>query len=158
MLQCCLSQTVVFVCHPHHFKNGALIKQTSMLSALLNQRVVTHTGKTGKDLNLYTREKKSRYLVILDFPVIRVATLLNVYRVFFFSCPLSPVVSKASSGAMEWSPVYSTPSMKNFLKVRILFYCSNYFARIIFSCLINLWAGITLPSITKLLSYWDDSL
>ena len=45
--------------------------------------------------------------------------MINFFFCFIFSCPLSPVVSKSSSGAMEWSPVYSTPSMKNFLKVKI---------------------------------------
>lgn len=38
---------------------------------------------------------------------------------FFFSCscPLTPVVSKASSGAMEVFDVYSTDDLRSFLKV-----------------------------------------
>lgn len=36
----------------------------------------------------------------------------------YFSCSLTPTVSKASAGAMEWMPVYSiTGSMVRFLKV-----------------------------------------
>lgn len=36
-----------------------------------------------------------------------------------FSCHLSPVVSKASSGAMELMQVYSVSSMTTFLKVGV---------------------------------------
>uniref|UniRef100_A0A8D2LWX6 rRNA methyltransferase 1, mitochondrial n=1 Tax=Varanus komodoensis TaxID=61221 RepID=A0A8D2LWX6_VARKO len=37
------------------------------------------------------------------------------------SCPLTPVVSKASSGAMEVLDVFHTADLQSFLKVKILF-------------------------------------
>lgn len=46
--------------------------------------------------------------------------LLSYYTFPFFfpcSCPLTPTVSKASSGAMEVLDVYSTDDLRSFLKV-----------------------------------------
>ncbi|XP_066915302.1 rRNA methyltransferase 1, mitochondrial-like isoform X2 [Clytia hemisphaerica] len=54
--------------------------------------------------------------------IIRTASYFGVEKLIVTeknSCALSPVVSKASSGAMEWNPVHATPSMKNFLKTAV---------------------------------------
>lgn len=42
--------------------------------------------------------------------------MLSIMR-FPYSCPLSPVVSKASSGAMEFLPVHSVNNVPEFCRI-----------------------------------------
>lgn len=47
--------------------------------------------------------------------------LLNLIYNFLYSAPLSPVVSKASAGAMETMNIYEVLDMPEFLQVNIYY-------------------------------------
>ena len=58
---------------------------------------------------------KSRYTCkVSAIMVVSINLLLS-----FCSCPLTPAVSKASAGAMEYVPVYSQTNMPAFLQVSV---------------------------------------
>lgn len=60
------------------------------------------------------REGNIERKILLDFLFL---LSYDTFPFFFCSCPLTPTVSKASSGAMEVFDVYSTDDLRGFLKV-----------------------------------------